>query len=188
MDQVSLCNTALGQLGEALIASLDDESAEAELCKVNLPVAIQVALEARPWMFATEWVEIPADVAPPANPGFPARFELPPTAIKVHRVTDGAGCPLAWVRERRFVLAEGPSALACVTFLVEDPGEWSPGFVLAVAYLLASMLAIPLTENRARHVDMLQLYQAQLKDAGVRDGQQGTPEIRRTETHKAWRR
>jgi hypothetical protein len=187
-DPVSICNMALGWLGEKPITSLDvdalaeeDRSTAAELCSQNYASAVKAVLEERAWTFATGWLKLAADATPPVAPDFSKRFLLPATVLKVLDADNGSGaCDLRHRREGSYVVADVDELLVRCILLEEDPNVWSGSFALAVSYKLASLLAIAISENRALHADMVQLYRAQLADAGRVDAPQGRDDRRRT--------
>jgi hypothetical protein len=189
MTDVEICNVALGWLGAELIASLNDESTEARLCKVQYPLARDVVLEDRAWSFAMERrvLDTPDATAPVS--GFTYAFTLPTTTIRVVRADDGTGdYRIAWAVEGRKVLAN--VATVYIESLVRPVSEalFSPAFCQALAARLAADLAISITENRQLQADLWSLYEKKLKAAAATDGLQGTSVRIRARSLAAWRR
>ncbi len=180
MDQVAICNLALGLVGVAPIASLDDESRVAQLCNVSFAAARDAVLEARPWSFAMKRRTLPADAnAPDWGPG--KRFPLPAVVLRVVEASNGDQPLEDWRVEDRAVLTDfaGPVKVRAIE-QVDDVSKFSPGFVQALAAYLGYVLAVPLTESRTLKADLWQEYQARLKDAGALDGMQGRSKQRMT--------
>jgi hypothetical protein len=180
-DPVSICNAALSFAGQKPITSLDaDDTEAARLCAANYPAAVKAVLEERGWTFATGWTVLaPADAAPAdaASPEFSRRFLLPATVLRVLQCDDGSGSfELEWKREGEYILADCATLHVRAIQLIDDPKLWTGNFAIAVAYRLAALLAIPLTENRSLHADLVQLYQEQIRQAGALDGTQGRRE------------
>ncbi|MBK9446181.1 MAG: hypothetical protein IPO00_08835 [Betaproteobacteria bacterium] len=180
MDQVGICNLALGWLGATPIVSIADASTEAQLCAANWAAVRDAVLEAKAWTFATERTNLAADGVAPSY-GFGVRYQVPSTLLRILEVDDGSGYgDLEWVREGAYLLTDQPAPLY-IRFVkrVEDPALWSPGFVMAMSYRLAAVLTISLTENRASHADLWRLYVQALEDAARLDGMQGRAERQR---------
>ena len=189
MDQVGICNLALGWLGASLITSVDDASTQAELCKANWDAVRDAVLEQREWTFAVARVDLAADAEAPAF-GWTARYPLPAECIRVLTADDGSGyADFEWVREGGYILASQASPVF-IRYLkrVEDPAQWSASFGMAMAYRLAATLAVPLSENRSAQGDLWALYQKSLDEAGRRDGMQGRSESVRSSSlaQKRW--
>ncbi len=181
-DPVSICNLALGWLGAKLIASLDDESTEARLCKANWDLVRDAVFEAKAWTFATKrFVLAPDAVAP--EWGWAKSFPLPASVVRVLRCDDASGDGrLSWAREGAAIVADEVEALYLVAIVrVEDPALWSPAFANAVATRLAAELAVPLSENRSLQADLWTLYRQKVGEAGTLDGMQGRAQRIRTD-------
>ena len=177
MDQVGICNLALAQVGSNPITSIDDASTAAQLCKTNWDAVRDAVLEARAWTFAAQREQLAADSTAPAY-GWSTRYQVPSTAVRVLEADDGTGyADFEWVVEGGFILTNQAAPLS-VRYLkrVEDTALWSPGFTMAMAYRLAFVLVIPLTENRSLQSDLWSLYQKALTEAGRLDGMQGRSE------------
>lgn len=177
MNQVAICNLALGWLGANPITSIDDASVPAELCKANWDAIRDSVLEAHAWTFAVERGQLAADATAPAY-GWGNRFQVPSTLIRILEADDGTGyADFEWVREGAYLLTDQPAPLY-IRYVkrVEDPALWSAGFCMALAYRLAAALTVSITENRANHADLWKLYQATLLEAARMDGFQGRSE------------
>jgi hypothetical protein len=183
VDAVGICNLALGWLGERAITTLDAElGTTEELCARLYPEALRVVLEARAWTFATQRLQLgPAEATGLVD--FPSRYPIPTTVIRVLTCDDGTGTQeIEWRREGAYVLTQTspPTVSAKAIVLVEDPALFSPTFGRALAARIAADLAGPITENRSLAADMEQRYQLELRQAGTRDGLQGTSESTRS--------
>lgn len=72
----------------------------------------------------------------------------------------------------RVILSNIPNALAEYVADLQEPGEWSDQFTQAFVALLASHLAMPLTNEQAKQQAALQLYAHFAKDAATRNAQE----------------
>lgn len=175
---VEICNLALGWLGCNLIISIDDDTVEASLCKVNFPLLRDAVLEARAWTFASKRTTLPPTVGGvPAEEvfGYASRFTLPSDCIRVLMAgsTPNFYDRLFWEKENDEILANVGILYIKYVWRITDPTKFSSSFVQALAARLASDLCIPLTENRNLQADMWTLYQNKLADAAATDGMQG---------------
>jgi hypothetical protein len=188
MDQVGICNLALGWLGVKPITAMDDATTEAELCDANWDAVRDATLEARQWTFAVERAQLAADASAPVS-GWTARYQVPADCIRVLSADLGDDeNDIQWQREGQFVVCDEASPIF-IRYLkrVEDTLLWSAGFTMAMAHRLAATLSTPLTENRSLQADLWRLYAVALKEAAALDGMQGKPEQRRTSTLVRWR-
>ena len=102
-------------------------------------------------------------------------YPKPSDMIRVLSVLDAAGGKLGWSKEGDNVLVDGgDSVFLRGICYVTDTG--SPEFDIALAHRLASVLAIPLTENKELAVTEYQLYERHIARAKTLDNSQGTPE------------
>lgn len=180
VSEVSICNQALGYLGAQRITSLDDDSTAANRCRDQFPFLRDAVLEARMWSFALG--RAVSEVADKSAWGDLYEHQLPLEWMQVFRVyRDANGChPAQWSREGEFVLADEPIVYMWGVRRVTDTNKFSQLFVQALAARLAAELAMPITNNRQLMGDMWNLYEAKLREAATRDGQQGTNETLRS--------
>lgn len=178
VSEVSICNQALGWLGENLITSLDDPSRNANLCRDNYPFLRDAVLEERMWTFATD--RAVSTVADLDAWGVQYKHPLPLEWLAVYRVycTPGAtpdqGWPAkGWRREGAYVLTQESTVYMWGVKRISDTGKFTQLFVQALAARLAADLAMPITEDRQKQADAWNLYQAKLAEAAARDGAQG---------------
>lgn len=158
---VEICNLALGHLGDrATVASIDppEGSAQAEHCARFYPIARDTLLEmARP-TFALRRAALSLLVTTPEEWGF--AYAVPADAITVLAVvapgqadTDGAeAAPYVLEADatgQRVIYTNVEEAQVRYVARVEDTTRFSPLFVAALAWYLASMLAGPVVKGDA---------------------------------------
>lgn len=156
-SEVDICNLALGHLGDnATVASLDppEGSAQAEHCARFYPIARDALLEMHAWKFATRRAalsQLAVDSAPwqfayaePADslkvlavqpPG--ASSDVESEAFETESAADGAA----------LILTDTQDAVLRYIAHVSDTTVFSPLFVLALSWHLASMLAGPILKG-----------------------------------------
>jgi len=167
-SEVDICNLALAHLGDnATIASIDppEGSAQAEHCARFYPVARDALLELHDWKFATRraaLAELDVDswnwVYAYAQPSGVLRLlaVLPITASPeaesqpYDTENTGDGTPL--------ILTNLEDATLRYTALVTDTTKFSPLFVDALAWLLASYLAGPVLKGDAGKAEAKACY------------------------------
>lgn len=173
-SEIDICNLALGHLGDtATVASLDppEGSAQAEHCARFYPIARDSLLEMHPWGFATRrvtlaqlgtgWPEWSYSYAQPAD-ALNIIAVLPPDATddysqglsNVPVAAGGSYVPQAFSCEvdangADVVYTDQEGAVLRYTVIVEDTTKFSPLFVMALSWHLASLLAGPIIKGEA---------------------------------------
>lgn len=152
---VDIWNTALTHIGHrATIADPDESSVEANHCRRFYPLALSVTLERHAWGFATRRATL-AEV-PNSAAEWSFAYAVPANCVKVR----GVMMPGAGRNDKRnpFVIESNDSgepviccdvedAVARYTYLVSDTSKFTPMFVLALSYDLASMLVGPIPKD-----------------------------------------
>ena len=181
MTEVEICSAALNALGAKGIASLEDDSNEARACNTYYALIRDRVLEDRIWSFAkTQYVLLP-DAAAPAF-GFTKRFLVPSEVVRVHRADDGSGeYRMPWDLLGEYIHADESKVYVTAVRREVDTSLYSPAFSLCVALRLATVLAVPIKENRQLKMDLWEEYKFELKEASGLDGSQGKSEATRSD-------
>ena len=200
-SEVDICNLVLSHLGDtATLASIDppEGSAQAEHCARFYPIARDTLLEMHPWGFAsrrvalaqlgTGWPEWDYAYSQPSD-ALNIIAVLPPDATddysqglsNVPLSAGGSYVPKAFSCEidstgADVIYTDQADAVLRYTALVTDTTKFSPLFVMALSWNLASMLAGPLLKGDAgaaeakRCASMMKAFlsQATESDAGQR--------------------
>lgn len=190
ISEVSICNQGLGWLGASLITSFDDNSDESNLCRANYCLLRDAVLEAADWSFAVKRVQLSALASPTL--GYGQAYQVPEDCLRViqaspnddfSHVTD-----MQWEFEDRKILTDEGAVFIRYVHRQIDPVRYSPGFVNALAYRIATELAIPLTRRLNLQGQMLGLYEKSLGEAMGSDGKQGrSRRVRSSWSHKSRR-
>jgi len=190
-SEVEICNVALGHLGDtATVASLDppEGSAQAEHCARFYPQARDALLSMHTWGFATRRIALAQLGAAPV--GWNYAYATPTDALDILAVmAPGEADPGAvpqipehpFVRESTtngagVIYCNVQNATARYIVRVRDTARFSPLFVTALTWQLASLLAGPLIKGDAgmaeakRCAQMMQAFvsQAKTQDANQR--------------------
>ena len=164
----------MGWLGASLITSFTDTTKEANLCLANYAELRDSVLEETGWSFATKRVKL-ATLASPEL-GYSYAYQLPSDCIRMlhahHDETFNPEDAIDYVVEDRKVLTDNGALYIKYIKQIIDPNWFSPNFRQALAYRIASELAIPLTRSRELQLQMTKMYQLRLTDAKATDGMQ----------------
>lgn len=192
-SDVDICNLALAHLGDtATVASLDppEGSAQSEHCARFYPIARDALLELHPWGFSTRrvtlaligsgWPEWDYAYAQPSD-ALNIIAVLPPGATDdysqgVPAAAGGAYVPQAFSCEvdgsgNDVILTDQADAVLRYTCVMADTARFSPLFVMALSWHLASLLAGPVIKGDAgaaeakRCAAMMQAYLSQAKES-----------------------
>jgi hypothetical protein len=184
---VDICNLALGRLGQrANITAIDppDGTPAAAQCARFYPMARDTALASHAWSFATTRLEPPQYATPVI--GWAYAYVLPADVIEVLGFVEPNGLwrsayQTDFEREvdpqfdQFLLLTNRESAAIRYTRRVTDTTLFSPMFVDALSWLLASHIAGPIINGGAgakASAAAYQAYQAVIAQAKVRDANQ----------------
>ena len=181
---VEICNVALSSyLGARPITSLEQQTPEAEACRLHYDRVRRSLLERADWVFATRR-EVLARLADNDRADrWAYRYARPAGMLKLRWVNDAAMMGVAHANGRnpdalREITADAiyshiPGALVEFTADVTDPTLFPASFGDALAAALAAAIAMPITRDGAKmqaaqdHAAAL-LEQAMVSDAGNR--------------------
>jgi hypothetical protein len=185
VTEAEICSLALGSVGFAGIASLDDATKEAQLCKRLYPVARDAVIETRLWSFARARYILDPAAEPPLF-GWTYRFARPAEVLRVFRVDDGGGeYRIPWEIEGSSIYADVAKLYVLALKRVTDTAQFSSAFTMALAARLAAELAVPLTENSKLQERLWGLYEREVREAAGTDGSQGKSEqVKSTYLHR----
>lgn len=158
-SEVDICNLALARLGDnATVASIDppEGSAQAEHCAQFFAVARDSLLEMHPWKFATRRVLLAKLTVPSWD--WSHAYAEPTEALKLLAVLPASASSDADTQEYEaetdangtaIILTNQDDASLRFVARVTDTTKFSPLFVDALAWLLASYLAGPVLKGDA---------------------------------------
>lgn len=178
MSQIILWNKALARLGDtATVASPDERSRQAELCRLFYDSARRSVLQMRDWGFATKTralAEVLAD--DPSDKRWARTYDYPADAIHLWQVFPAGSQPIVphtsdaravdYLGDRlpeykldfevginylnqHVVYTNVENAVARFTVDIVDTGRWSPLFNEALSWFLASQIAGPLIQGES---------------------------------------
>lgn len=180
-SEVDIYNLALAHLGQTPnIAAADEKSVHASFCRQFYPIARDAVLESHCWRFATRRAVLALlSVTPPA--AWLYAYAMPnqclrPIAVLLPGGTDDEPQDFAAeTLDTGTQVIYTSAAEAAVTFIhaATDTARFSPLCVNAIAWLLASYLAGPITKNPRIKDACYRMYvtegaQARAADANTR--------------------
>jgi hypothetical protein len=172
--EVAICNQALSLCGANLITSLDDDSVEARVCKINYQYLRDSVLEAAEWSFAIKRATL-ARLAETPVYGFSYMFLLPSDSVRLLNVI-ADDREDEWVLEGDKILSNSKSISIRYIRRVIDPARFSPNFAQSLAYRLAAEISIPLVESRSLQEQLYSIFVKQITEAVNMDNMQGVKE------------
>lgn len=166
-SQIDIYNMALGFIGTRTVSSVNDRTPETIQCNLYWDRARRAALRDYPYPFAQTRVELTEKTLPTGYESWQYCYAFPSNALKVSRVDDGRArgrseaFEVGYGSEGSLVFTNISNAVATCTIDVEDITFWDELFVMAIAYRLAMLIAVPLLKNNSQKIQELsQLYQA----------------------------
>lgn len=178
---VFICNLALSNIGKDNISDINEASTEAKVCKQFYEHTRDMLLQAHTWRWATR-TQAMAAVANTKEGRWKHAYQRPSDCLKVHRVYDEMQRDYIpgghdWIKaggydyaiEGRVIFTNINPAFLQYTRRVVDPVQFPPLFVDALAWHLATRLAMPLTRDPRIRADALQIAAQMTADAAISD-------------------
>jgi len=174
---VEICNMALGHVGVAReISALDEGSTEADQCARYYEQCRDWLLARYDWDFARQYQAL-ALVATEPNADWGYAYRYPTDCLKLIRLVSGNRKPeripwrLGHDSQGLLIYTDTEDAVALYVARVENTERFSPAFVEALAWRLATQIAIPLSRSReerdyaVRRFEELELPEAAAESA-----------------------
>jgi hypothetical protein len=201
-SEVEIANLALSHAGAGgPIASMAESSVEARECLLHYAACRDLLLRSHPWNFAQRQAAL-ADLGTTVE-GWAYQYQYPADALQIHHVRAGGydSSAIIWANETlpstlgttvlyppvpysigvttdglsRTILCDAYQAYASYTAAVTITTLFDPLFSDALSYLLASRIVQRLSGNRSAKSDCVQMYQATVQAAMVRDANEARP-------------
>lgn len=179
-SEVQICNIALSNIRAGSINSLNEGSLQAQVCKLKYDILRDRCLREIPWQFNHKIEPLAPVTTELFNWG--SAYSYPNDCLKIRRLissTEGVSVDRRQipyevfnVDDRRVIGSNQSNLLVEFAAKVTDPNLFSDDFMMALAHLLSSELAVPIVGaelGRALRNDSLQLYQQYLKSAIATD-------------------
>jgi hypothetical protein len=176
-SEVSICNVALGWLGQTPISSLTDASVTAQLCRDNYDEARMAVLEEGVWSFAQRKFVLSTAIVPTSDMWSDGHYFLIPGDIlkvrEAYQFPRQPGDPLeGWTVEGKYLVSWWDTVYCLGTEDIKTPDAMDSAFRAALAARLAADLCLPITQSNTMAGDMWTLYEDKLTRAAVIDASQ----------------
>lgn len=183
-----VCNIALSRIGETqFIDNLEEDTAPARVCNVLWEFCRNVVNESFPWVFATAQEDLSALDDDYAREGWTYAYALPSDCVTVLRLYSGSRQtaqedrpPFALEGHEtlgRLLLSDWEDPTLIYIRRVEDITKWSHLAIDALAWRLASELALAVPNKAQLAGGALQSYYAALAKAGSAEFRQGQEDV-----------
>lgn len=167
-SEIEICNVALSHIGKYPIDSLNDRTKEAVECKRLYPRVRDSVMRDHPWNFATKRLTLAALTE--EVEGFDYVYQWPSDCLRALKIYNPADEEEEIVFEigvsndlsTRVILTDQEDAILIYVARVTNPNVYDTVFIDALAYRLASELAIPLAGDPNLGNAMARMYSAQL--------------------------
>lgn len=191
---VDISNLALAHLGdEAAVTAISppDGSTQASHCARYYPIARDACLEAHAWNFATRRIA-PASVPSAVPSSWQYAYTLPAECLKVLNVwgedyaEDNKGYDFVVesnATQGNMIYTNAENATIRYIVRVTDTTKFSPMFVTALSYLLATYLSGPIVKGRegmAVAQAMYKMFLSEVAKAATSDSSNRQIEIKHT--------
>lgn len=160
-NKVEIVNFALARLGARRILDLDDTGSEnARLAKIHYEQTVKSVLRSHPWSCCIKRDTLTRLTDAPAF-GYTYQYQLPNDFLRAVYVNDvnSLGDRDLWVVEGDKLLSADDSIQLVYVYHEEDATLYDDLLVEAIAIMMASKLAAPITGNPATGEQFLSEYQ-----------------------------
>lgn len=189
LSETTLCNDALGQIGQPSISGIDDGSTLANRCNTFYPALRKAFLRAHRWNFAETRVELALNAEAPATE-FAYGYTLPADCLMVREYSGGSPSAVIAVDlllpvtslfrykiEGRNLLSNDGQAFIVYTADITNAALWDPLFYQMLAKFLASKLATAVLKDFKLSMALKrEAYELDFAIAAAVDGQEGSVE------------
>lgn len=168
-SKVGICNMALTILAAERILSITDKNEAARKCDVLYPMCLDSLLSEHNWNFACCECRLARLAEESKMLQFGAVYQLPDDCIRVQRCIKDYKFK---VKGRKLYTNVEPCYIEYITNNVSE-GEFSAGFVNALAYRLASTLCFGITRDASLTSFFEKKSKEAVEEAKFTDGQEG---------------
>lgn len=172
-SQTSICNLALGRLGQPPILSIDEETAAARRLRSIWDDIRDMVLAEHPWNFAIRRASLAVLAEAPAW-GWDYAYQLPADCLRVLQMGE-LDDEFEWEIEDGKLLTDELTVEIKYLARITVTGRFSSGFISALAYRLAAEISYDLTGNPGLTKQMLELWPMELSKAKTQDAQEHGP-------------
>jgi hypothetical protein len=173
VNETSICNGGLIEIGGPTITSLTEDSEAARLCNERFDQILDEELEKGEFSFSIYRAQLAALSTAPAF-GYTYQHQMPadPYCLRVLTEYDDNEFKV----EGRLLLSDSTPLKIRYIGRPDDLSELSASFVRALSFRIAALLAIPIRGSGKLRDRMWAEYELAFDLAESKDSQQGTPD------------
>lgn len=186
-SKIELANIALSSyLGHQRITNIEEDTPEAEQVELHFDAVRREMLSEWDWAFAIRRERL-AKIAENDRPEWGSKFARPNNVLRIRWVADPNDAKQGVIAGRisdtprevvgGFIYSDLDTATVEVIEDQEDVTLWPPKFDAAFSALLASRMAIPLTETASKAESAISAYTDYMDAAKVENQMQNPPVI-----------
>lgn len=159
--KTDICNQALAHIGQDPIAIITENTETAKKCARAYPLVLDEVLAAHPWNFALD-TEALAVISDKTIHGWQYVYQKPARCLFAYKVFP-AGYPEARERDKFRVMGAAiasnvEGAWVEGVYRCLDISLYTPHFIAALSFALASRLALSICGDKSLSTSMFQLY------------------------------
>lgn len=182
-SEIEIINLALSCISDGnFVQSLDEDSPEAVQAKMHYDPTLQAVLSDHAWDFARRIQRLALMAHDQGLSAWAFHYGYPVDAVQIRRVFSvgnaNKSVPFATGRSedgvQRIIMTNHQTAAAEYTLAKVAPGTMPPLFVKAFSWRLAAEIALSRAQREQANYAM-QVYQAQLEEAKLRDARESGP-------------
>lgn len=205
--EIDIVNLALARLGIDPIASLEEPTKAARTSKVTYPIARDAALADHEWKFARTSATLA--LLTETSPGYEYTYRYPANCVKAIKIDDGVNAadlaydlatesyvPTSSIKFEtgvdstlnfKTILTDQPEAKLIYTARVTNPTVFDPLFIDAMAWRMASDLAVSLLGNFQLQSNYMNVYRSLFSNAKAQGESEADRRIDNTSSFTAAR-
>jgi len=175
-SEVNICNQALRLIGANRITSLTENTTNSKDCAEFYSQCRDAVLRAHNWSFATVYRTLAAVTVPDEYAGeYCFAFMYPSDCLQIQNVSElGKNTSELYevvnsATNEQIILTNISAAVASYTKRETDATKFDPGFSESLVFLLASKLALPVTQDMNKATAMSQSYESAIQKARSAD-------------------
>lgn len=154
---IQIINAALTLTGNRQIASLDEQTGEANICATLYPVVKRACLSAHPWRFTIDTRQLNRATTTPVS-GWAYYFQLPENLIQLRQVFPGKGLSTTadYEIQGNQLLTDHPRIWAEFSEITSE-SRFPPWFLTLLETALAARLAMAIAEDSGKSTELERL-------------------------------
>jgi len=171
-SDVGICNSALLKVGAQQISSLSDNTRASNTCALLYPVLRDEVMRSAPWRFSLLQQNFQTPSLTPPIFGYTSAYDIPSNILRVWQVNVDY-----WTEIGNQILCDKSDGInALCIFQNTDPTSWDAQFAEALAWRLASEIALSLVQSPPLKQEMDKGYEKSMALARSTNAVVGTSE------------